>query len=93
MSVTFEMALGTKIKADLFSTATQHSAREYQNLQALFRLNGRNYLVWSQLVRSSLKGKGNLGHLIGSVPHEDDPKFVAWDVEDSMIMSWFLNLV
>ena len=60
---------------------------EYQNLQNPFKLNGCNYLVWSQLVRMFLKGKGKLSHLIGPVPSEDNPKFIAWDEEDSMIMS------
>ena len=45
----------------------------------------------SQVVRTLLKGKGKLNHLIGPVPSEDDPKFIAWDEEDSMIMSWLWN--
>ena len=45
----------------------------------------------AQVVRTLLKGKGKLNHLIGPVPSEDDPKFIAWDEEDSMIMSWLWN--
>ncbi|XP_052625897.1 uncharacterized protein LOC128132928 [Lactuca sativa] len=64
---------------------------EYQNLQPSFKLNGRNYIVWSQIVRTFLKGKGKLSHLTGPIPREDDPSFAAWDVEDSSIMSWLWN--
>ena len=43
--------------------------------------------MWSQLVQTFLKGKGKLSHLIRTVPSEDNPKFIAWDEEESMIMS------
>ena len=64
---------------------------EYQNLQNPFKFNDLNYLVWSQLVQTFLKGKGKPSHLIILVPSEDDSKFIAWDKEDSMIMSWLWN--
>ena len=56
-----------------------------------YQLNGNNYLKWSQLVRTFLKGKGKLSHLLGKGPSKDDPKFVAWDEQDSMVMSWLWN--
>ncbi|XP_059440211.1 uncharacterized protein LOC132172685 [Corylus avellana] len=35
---------------------------ELQNIQAAYRLNRKNYLKWSQLVRTVLKGKGKISH-------------------------------
>ena len=70
---------------------SNNPSAEYQNLQNSFKLNARNYLVWSQLVRTFFKGKGNLSHLIRPVPSKDSPKLIAWDEEDSMIMSWLWN--
>ena len=67
------------------------AAGELQNIQPSLRLNGNNYLKWSQFVRTFLKGKGKLSHLLGTGPKLDDPKFVAWDEEDSMVMSWLWN--
>ena len=61
---------------------------ELQNIRASYRLNGKNYLKWSQFVRTYLKGKGRLSHLIGTGPAKNDPTFEAWDEENSMIMSW-----
>ena len=52
------------------------------------RLDGRNYLQWSQLVRMFLKGQGKIAHLTSIVPKASDPTFVAWDVKDSMLMLW-----
>ena len=51
-------------------------------------LDGRNYLRWAQLVRTFLKGRGKIGHLTGPTPKDSDPTFIAWDTEDSLIMSW-----
>ena len=48
----------------------------------------KNYLKWSQLIRTILKGKGKISHLTGTGPKREDPKFEAWDEEDSMIMAW-----
>ncbi|EXB36816.1 hypothetical protein L484_007878 [Morus notabilis] len=62
-----------------------------QNIQAAYRLEGKNFLKWSQLVRAVLKGKGKISHLLGTVPKPEDPRFEAWDEEDSMIMAWLWN--
>ncbi|KAK2965727.1 LOW QUALITY PROTEIN: hypothetical protein RJ640_025453, partial [Escallonia rubra] len=64
---------------------------ELQNIQYAYRLNGKNYMKWSQLVRTFLKGKGKLSHLLGTGPKKGDPRFDAWDEEDSMVMSWLWN--
>ena len=66
---------------------------ELQNIQAAYRLNGKNYLKWSQLVRTVLKGKGKISHLMGTGPKPGDPHFESWDEEDSMIMAWLWNSV
>ncbi|KAI0498121.1 hypothetical protein KFK09_021362 [Dendrobium nobile] len=69
-----------------------HQGRgDLQSIQPSYRLNGRNYLKWSQFVRTYLKGKEKVHHLIGGGPKERDPKFEVWDEADSMIMSWLWN--
>ncbi|XP_059661691.1 uncharacterized protein LOC132307839 [Cornus florida] len=65
--------------------------RELQNIQAAYRLNGKNYLKWSQMVRTFLKGRGKLSHLLGNGPEKEDPKFDAWDEQEFMVMSWLWN--
>ena len=60
---------------------------ELQNLQATYQLNSKNYWKWSQLIRTFLKEKGNLTHLLGTGPKEKDPMFAAWDEKDSLVMS------
>ena len=68
-------------------------SRELQNIKAAYRLDGKNYLKWSQLVRTVLKGKEKINHLMGTRPKPGDPHFEAWDEEDSMIMAWLQNSI
>ncbi|KAJ1395298.1 gag-polypeptide of LTR copia-type [Sesbania bispinosa] len=67
------------------------TAGELQNIHSAYRLNGKNYLKWSQLIRTILKGKGKGSHLTNNAPDEKDAKFKSWDEEDSMIMAWLWN--
>ncbi|KAL9457224.1 hypothetical protein AB3S75_006295 [Citrus x aurantiifolia] len=51
------------------------------------RLNGDNFLRWYQSVRMYIRGRGKMGYLTGEkkAPAVDDPAYVAWDAENSMI--------
>ncbi|RDX83661.1 hypothetical protein CR513_35397, partial [Mucuna pruriens] len=51
----------------------------------------RNYLQWAQYIRTTLKGCNKFSHIEGNGPPKDDPKFEAWDDEDSLIMTWLWN--
>ena len=42
-------------------------------------------------MKTFLKGKGKLSHLISLEMSKDDPRFGAWDETDPMIMSWLWN--
>ncbi|GAV66138.1 LOW QUALITY PROTEIN: UBN2_3 domain-containing protein, partial [Cephalotus follicularis] len=64
---------------------------DLQNIRVTYRLNEKNYLNWSQFVKTHLKGKGRLSHLLGIEPKPGDPEFDMWDEADSMIMSWLWN--
>ena len=68
-----------------------HIAGELQNIHSAYQLKGKNYLEWSQLIRTILKGKEKDSHLTNNAPDEMDVKFKSWDEEDSMIMAWLWN--
>ena len=57
------------------------------------RLNGDNFLRWSQSVRMYIRGRGKMGYLTGEkkAPAVDDPAYVTWDAENSMVMTWLVN--
>jgi len=69
------------------STILPGSVYDLPPINSAYRLDGTNYLKWSQLVRMYLKGRGKLSHLLSTGPATDDPKFEAWDNADSLIMS------
>ncbi|KAK4428898.1 hypothetical protein Salat_1189700 [Sesamum alatum] len=87
------MSISSGISSSVDNSKVQiptHSS-DLQNMFPSYQLNGKNYLHWLQIVKTFLKGKGKLSHLLGIGPAIDDPKFAAWDEEDSMIMSWLWN--
>jgi len=76
---------------EVMNPMSQNNQEQLQNLNTTYRLIGKNYLKWAQLVLRTLKGKGKANHLTEDAPKEDDPKFTKWDEEDSMIMAWLWN--
>ncbi|RVW78878.1 hypothetical protein CK203_043126 [Vitis vinifera] len=57
------------------------------------KLNGHNYLQWSQSVLLFICGKGKDEYLTGEavMPETTEPGFRKWKIENSMIMSWLIN--
>jgi hypothetical protein len=83
------MAEGGVIKNETETeTGNSKSQSELPNFPSTYKLHAKNYLKWSQLVKTLLKGKGKAEHLTEEPPEETDPKFKKWDTEDSAIMGW-----
>lgn len=61
---------------------SKYSNVELQNLPVAYKLDGKNYLKWSQVVKTFLKGKGRLNHLLKASQNPGDSKFDAWDEEE-----------
>ncbi|RVX02015.1 Retrovirus-related Pol polyprotein from transposon TNT 1-94 [Vitis vinifera] len=57
------------------------------------KLNGHNYLQWSQSVLLFICGKGKDEYLTGEAAmlETTEPGFRKWKIENSMIMSWLIN--
>lgn len=73
---------------------TQNPTSESHSIQiTTIRLNGENFLRWSQSVRMYIRGRGKIGYLTGD-KKEPDPKdanYPTWDAENSMVMTWLVN--
>ena len=74
-------------------TPTAMSNNSISQQISSFRLNGQNFLSWSNSVQLVICGKGKFGYLNGSLPRPDsyDPSFSVWDINNSMVMSWLIN--
>lgn len=57
------------------------------------KLNGNNYLQWSQSIMMYISGKGKDDYLTGEIvsPQAGDPHFRLWKTENNMVMSWLVN--
>ncbi|RVW90308.1 hypothetical protein CK203_036736 [Vitis vinifera] len=57
------------------------------------KLNGHNYLQWSQSMMMFICGKSKDDHLTRAVtiPKKEDPTFKVWKSENNMVMSWLIN--
>nr|XP_024926670.2 uncharacterized protein LOC112490678 [Ziziphus jujuba var. spinosa] len=57
------------------------------------RLNGDNFLRWSQSVRMYIRGRGKIGYITRDTkkPDVNDPTYAIWDAENSMVMTWLVN--
>ncbi|KAL5850211.1 hypothetical protein ACOSQ4_008224 [Xanthoceras sorbifolium] len=57
------------------------------------KLNGHNYLQWSQSVSMFICGKGRDDYITGisESPAKEDPAFKQWKTENNMVMSWLIN--
>ena len=77
--------------AGFSSTSSVSAHGDLPNVPTVYKLNGTNFLSWSQFVRTFWKGRGKLSHLLETGPKPGDSNFDAWDEEDSLVMSWLWN--
>lgn len=57
------------------------------------KLNGQNFLQWSQSIMMFICGKGKDDYLtsVASPPAKGDLKFKEWKTENNMVISWLIN--
>ena len=57
------------------------------------RLNGKNYLEWSQSVKLAIDGRGKLGYLTGEIKEKksSDDGYNTWRSENSLVTAWLLS--
>lgn len=81
-------------KSKTAPTMVSHGAFESGSLLITsHKLNGQNYLQWSQSILMFISGKGKDDYLTGDIeiPKKEDPKFRQWKIDNHMIMSWLIN--
>ena len=78
---------------DLTRGSVDHLASGSSLQITIHKLNGKNYLEWSQSVKLAIDGRGKLGYLTGEVkkPEATDPSFKVWRSENSLVTAWLFN--
>lgn len=79
--------------ADLTKNIPATHKTDLVNIQPAYKFTGKNYLTWSQVVKTYLKGKGKFHHLTStSSPSDIEASSLTntaeWEAADSMVMSW-----
>ncbi|CBI26263.3 unnamed protein product, partial [Vitis vinifera] len=60
---TFEIT-PSKISVHSDEVNSNEMTGDLQNVRANYKLNEKNYLKWSQFIKTYLKGKGRLNHIL-----------------------------
>ena len=61
--------------------------------------DGKNYDLWEKAVHTALKAKNKLGFIDGTLTRpeykggEEFTEYQAWDMVNSMICSWIVNVI
>ncbi|RVX23920.1 hypothetical protein CK203_000406 [Vitis vinifera] len=57
------------------------------------KLDGTNYVLWSQVVEMYISGKDKLGYINGDFlqPEPTDPTFRRWRTENAIVKGWLIN--
>lgn len=65
----------------------------YSSPISIVKLDGINYLTWSESVKISIRGRGKWGYILGDTkaPTRDDPTYAKWEADDSLVMSWLIH--
>ena len=75
-------------------TVVAQSFGEGSSLQITnHKLNGKNFLQWSQSVLMVLRGRGKIGYISGEIqrPNLTDPAYGQWELNNSIVMAWLIN--
>ena len=57
------------------------------------KLDGSNYLVWSQILKIHITGRKKKGYIIGRkiTLAEDNPNYDEWEAKNALVKSWPIN--
>ena len=78
-------------KASVVYTTSSDSSHQQWTIQ---KLNGKNYTQWSRSAIISIRGRGKIGYITGSVKEpkkEDESQYHTWETDNSLVMAWLIN--
>jgi gag-polypeptide of LTR copia-type len=57
------------------------------------KLDGKNFNLWSQMLKMKLSGRDKLGYINGSItrPSETDVNYRKWHMEDPLVKDYLIN--
>lgn len=83
----------TATLSQLFQHKTGDSNPDGLTSAMTIKLDGKNFNLWSQMLKMKLSGKGKLGYIDGSTlkPLQTDRNYHKWQMEDSRVEDYIIE--
>ena len=62
-----------------------------KNVTVAFKLNGRNYPLWSRLMKVKIGGRGAYSHTRKDPPEQKSKGYDDWEENDLVVFSWIVD--
>ncbi|XP_042056090.1 uncharacterized protein LOC121800627 [Salvia splendens] len=67
------------------------SLRNSKSITVAFKLNGRNYPLWSRLIKVKIGGCGAYVYIRNEPPSPESKGFEEWEENDLIVFSWIVD--
>ncbi|CAN1836103.1 hypothetical protein LINPERHAP1_LOCUS34642 [Linum perenne] len=84
--------VGTKTASSSAPSSSVHH-ESFTGPLVLHKLDGKNYLQWSQSIQMHVAGRGKIGYLTGTAekPSESEASYQTWYENDNLVRSWLIT--
>ncbi|XP_042044356.1 uncharacterized protein LOC121790141 [Salvia splendens] len=62
-----------------------------KNVTVAFKLNGKNYPLWSRLMKVKIGGRGTYSHIRKEPPEPGSTGYDDWEEDDLVVFSWIVD--
>ena len=62
-----------------------------KNVTVAFKLNGKNYPLWSRLIKVKIGGRGAYSHIRNNPPEPGSKGYDDWEEDDLVVFSWIVD--
>ncbi|XP_041995906.1 uncharacterized protein LOC121746037 [Salvia splendens] len=76
------------VKPDLEQPAKLKNSK---NVTVAFKLNGKNYPLWSRLMKVKIGGRGAYSHIRNYPPEPRSKGYDDWEEDDLVMFSWIVD--
>ena len=67
------------------------SLRNSKSITVAFKFNGRNYPLWSRLIKVKIVGRGAYSYIKNEPPEPGSNGFDVWEENDLVVFSWIVD--
>ena len=65
--------------------------RNNKNITVAFKMNGKNYPIWSRLMKVKIGGRGPYSYIRKDPPEPGSKGYDEWEEDDLVVFSWIVD--